>query len=58
MSASSMTSERQEAAELVGKIGGLMKRIGREMEFGEWVEGVRNKHKAKRNFMKRLEGVR
>lgn len=44
-----------EAAELMERIGGLMKRSGSGKEFGEWVNAVRAKHKAKRNFMKRLE---
>jgi len=44
-----------EAAELVGMIGKLMKRIGKDKELAAWLGELRAKHKAKRNFMRRLE---
>lgn len=44
-----------EAAALVGKIRDLMQRTKQEKEFTEWLETVRVKHKAKRNFMQRLD---
>jgi uncharacterized Zn finger protein len=44
-----------EATQLVGKIKGLMQRTGKTTEFDAWLEQLRAKHKAKRNFMKRLE---
>jgi uncharacterized Zn finger protein len=44
-----------EAASLVRRIGGLMKRARKETEFGKWLDDLRARHKAKRNFMKRLE---
>jgi len=46
-----------EAVVLVRKIGGLMGRVGKRSEFDAWLGEVREKHKAKRNFMKRLEVV-
>jgi uncharacterized Zn finger protein len=47
-----------EAAELTGKIKALMQRAGQKEEFAAWLEAQRVKHKAKRNFMKRIEGLR
>lgn len=47
----------EEAAEMVGRIWQLLERAGRREEFAHWVEGLRVKHKAKRNLMKRLEHV-
>lgn len=44
-----------EAAALVNKIRDLMQRTTQEKEFADWIETVRIKHKAKRNFMQRLE---
>lgn len=44
-----------EAAALARRIGGLMKRAGKEKELDEWLQALRARHKAKRNFMKRLE---
>jgi uncharacterized Zn finger protein len=46
-----------DAAELVGTIKKLMERVGKAKEFGEWLAGVKVRHKAKRNFMKRLEDL-
>ncbi len=43
-----------EAAALVQKIRDLMERTKQEKEFVAWVDAVRAKHKAKRNFMQRL----
>lgn len=45
------------AAQLIGKIGGLMKRAGQQREFAAWLDAARVKHKAKRNFMQRLDRV-
>jgi uncharacterized Zn finger protein len=47
-----------EAAELVGKIKALMQRAGQKKEFAEWLAALREKHKAKRNFMQRIEALR
>lgn len=44
-----------EAAELVGTIKKLMERSGKGKEFGDWLAELRKKHKAKRNFMQRLQ---
>ena len=46
-----------EAAELAGKIKTLMQRAGQKEEFAAWLEALRVKHKAKRNFMQRIEGM-
>jgi hypothetical protein len=46
-----------ESAALAKKIGGLMMKVGKRGEFDAWIAGVREKHNAKRNFMKRLESV-
>jgi uncharacterized Zn finger protein len=46
-----------EAAGLVAKIKVLMRRAGEEGEFARWLEALRVKHKAKRNFMQRIEAV-
>ncbi|TAK85426.1 MAG: hypothetical protein EPO20_10400 [Betaproteobacteria bacterium] len=46
-----------EAAALAGKIKALMQRAGETEEFVEWLGALREKHKAKRNFMKRIEGI-
>lgn len=46
-----------EAAALVRKIRDLMRRTKQEKEFAAWLEAVRGKHKAKRNFMQRLDKV-
>ncbi len=47
-----------EAAELAGKIKALLARAGNTEEFAAWLEALRAKHKAKRNFMKRVEGLK
>ncbi len=44
-----------EAAELAGRIKGLMARGEQGEEFAAWLEALRVKHKAKRNFMQRIE---
>lgn len=46
-----------EAAELAAKIKTLMQRAGQTREFDEWLGTLRLKHKAKRNFMQRIEGL-
>ena len=46
-----------EAAELAGKIKALMQRAGQKKEFAAWLEALRVEHKAKRNFMRRIEGL-
>lgn len=47
-----------EAAELAGRIKALMARAGQADEFATWLEALRTQHKAKRNFMQRIEGLR
>lgn len=47
-----------EAAALIKKIRGLMRRTKQEKEFAAWLEAVRIRHKAKRNFMQRLDAIR
>ncbi len=47
-----------EAAALVGKIKALMTQAEKKAEFATWLEALRAKHKAKRNFMKRIEGLK
>lgn len=44
-----------QAAELAAAVRALMRRTRQEHEFAAWLEDVRTKHKAKRNFMKRLD---
>ena len=46
-----------EAAKLAGKIKALMARAGQDKEFSAWLDELRAKHKAKRNFMQRIEGL-
>ncbi len=46
-----------EAAELAAKIKALMARAGQTKEFVAWLEALRAKHKAKRNFMQRIEAM-
>lgn len=46
-----------EAAVLVGKMRDLTQRAQQESEFTEWLENVRVKHKAKRNFIQRLDKI-
>jgi uncharacterized Zn finger protein len=43
-----------EATALVGKIRRLMRRAGQDQDFTAWLDTVRTRHKAKRNFMQRL----
>jgi uncharacterized Zn finger protein len=43
-----------EAAKLAARIRALMKRAGKEKECAEWLDTLRARHKAKRNFMQRL----
>jgi uncharacterized Zn finger protein len=45
------------AYELVLKVRTLMRRLGREAEFEEYVELLRLEYKRKRNFMKLLDGM-
>lgn len=47
-----------EAVALAGKIKALMVRAEKKVEFASWLEALRVKHKAKRNFMKRVEGLK
>lgn len=44
-----------EAAKLVARVYDLMRRIEQEHEFAAWLDAVRVRHKAKRNFMQRLD---
>lgn len=44
-----------EAATLAKKIGALMQRAGQAEEFGDWIAALREKHRAKRNLMQRIE---
>lgn len=46
-----------QAAELVGKVRELMRRAKQESEFEGWLGDVRATHKAKRNFMSRLQAI-
>lgn len=46
-----------EAAKLASRIGALMKRAGQEDQFRQWLVALRVRHKAKRNFMGRLDKV-
>lgn len=46
-----------EAAKVIGRVGELMQRVKRDREFDEWLDAVRVRHKAKRNFMQRLDDV-
>jgi uncharacterized Zn finger protein len=47
-----------EAAELAGTIRKLMRQSGGEAAFPGWITELKAKHKAKRNFLKRLESLR
>lgn len=46
-----------EAAELVAKIGSLMKAQGEERKFGGWKSELMARHRQKRNFMKALDAL-
>ena len=48
----------REAVGLLRKIRELMVRLGREADFGRYLESVRVAHKPKRNFMKLIERAR
>ncbi|MBI4481544.1 MAG: SWIM zinc finger family protein [Acidobacteria bacterium] len=45
----------REAIGLLRKVRGLMVRLGRESDFGPYLESVRAAHRPKRNFMKLLD---
>ena len=47
----------EQAYELLLKTRSLMRRLGREQEFEEYVELLREEYKRKRNFMKLLDGM-
>jgi uncharacterized Zn finger protein len=47
----------QEAYELLLKVRALMRTLGREQEFDEYMELLRAEYKRKRNFMKLLDGM-
>lgn len=46
-----------DAAKLASRIGALMQRARQEDNFREWLDALRARHKAKRNFMGRLDKV-
>lgn len=46
-----------EATTLVTKIRVLMNRAKKDKEFAEWLDGVRIRHKTKRNFIQRLDEI-
>lgn len=46
-----------EGAALVAKVRDLMQRTKQEKEFAAWLDTVRVRHKAKRNFMQRLDDI-
>ncbi len=46
-----------EAAALVGRVKELMRRADQKGEFAAWLAELRTRHKAKRNFMRRIEGM-
>lgn len=48
----------EDAIRLIRRVGDLMKQQDRMPEFREYVEGLRARYKAKRNFIKLLDGVR
>ncbi len=48
----------REAVGLLRTVHRLMKRLGRTAEFARYLESVRVAHKAKRNFIKLLDGAR
>jgi uncharacterized Zn finger protein len=45
----------REAIHLLRRISGLMARLGKESEFGRYIESVRAVHRPKRNFIKLLD---
>jgi uncharacterized Zn finger protein len=51
-------SAYEQAAALIRKIAGLMKRLGRNEQFGRYLESLRSAHKRKRSFVAMLERIR
>lgn len=51
-------SAYREAIHLIKKIGQLMKGLGKEKEFAEFVSSLKEKYKLKRNFIKLLSRLR
>jgi uncharacterized Zn finger protein len=47
----------EEAVERIRKIGKLMERAGCAVEFGDFIDNLRTKHKPKRNFIKLLDAI-
>lgn len=47
----------EEAARLIRKIGGLMKKQKQAGQFREYVAELRVRYKPKRNFIKLLDGI-
>jgi uncharacterized Zn finger protein len=47
----------EEAAERIRKIGKLMEQTDRAVEFGDFINKLRTKHKPKRNFIKLLDAI-
>ena len=47
-----------EAAKLAGTIRELMSQTGGEAAFTGWITELKAKHRAKRNFVKRLDSLR
>jgi uncharacterized Zn finger protein len=47
----------QDAANLMRKIRVLMNRLNRDVDFADYLRGVRTAHKPKRNFMKLLDQI-
>ena len=47
----------EEAIRYLGKVGGLMQVLGNAAEFATYVAGLRAQYKAKRNFIKLLDGL-
>ena len=48
----------RETIRLIKKVGGVMKRLGQDKEFAEYVSSLRIKYGAKRNFIKLLNRIR
>ncbi len=44
-----------EAAALIARVKSLMRRTGRERDYAAWLDVLRSRHKAKRNFIARIE---
>ena len=45
----------QEAVGFMNKVHGLMKTLGQEVAFADWVHGLKSEYKRKRNFIKYVE---